>query len=53
MQTAGYILVVDDHEPTVAFIAEALTDEGYTVRTALTAAVTVHEPAGNTGNCLI
>jgi CheY-like chemotaxis protein len=38
MQTAGYILVVDDHEPTVAFIAEALTDEGYTVRTALTAA---------------
>ena len=34
MQHAGDILVVDDHAPTVGFIAEALTDEGYTVRTA-------------------
>lgn len=35
MSSAGDILVVDDDEPTVAFIAEALTDEGYTVRAAL------------------
>jgi CheY-like chemotaxis protein len=38
MQTAGDILVVDDDKPTVVFIAEALRDEGYTVRTALTPA---------------
>lgn len=34
MQHAGDILVVDDHAPTVEFIAEALGDEGYSVRTA-------------------
>jgi DNA-binding response OmpR family regulator len=34
MQAAGTILVVDDDEPTATFIAEALRDEGYTVRTA-------------------
>lgn len=38
MQHAGDILVIDDHLPTVAFIADALTDEGYTVRTAPDAA---------------
>ena len=38
MQTAGDILVVDDDAPTVAVIAEVLTGEGYTVRTALTPA---------------
>jgi DNA-binding response OmpR family regulator len=38
MQSAGDILVIDDDPPTVDFIAEALTDEGYTVRTGLTAA---------------
>jgi DNA-binding response OmpR family regulator len=38
MQHEGDILVVDD-EPTIAeFIIEALTDEGYVVRTAPTAA---------------
>lgn len=35
MPSAGDILVVDDDEPTAAFIAEVLTDEGYRVRTAL------------------
>src|SRR5215207_222431 len=35
MQTTGDILVVDDDEPTATFISEALSDEGYTVRTAL------------------
>src|SRR5215208_5347990 len=35
MQAAGVILVVDDDEPTLTFIAEALCDEGYTVHTAL------------------
>jgi DNA-binding response OmpR family regulator len=35
---AGYILVADDHEPISHFISQVLTDEGYTVRTALTAA---------------
>ena len=34
MQHAGDILVIDDHRPTIEFIADALTDEGYTVRTA-------------------
>ena len=38
MHSAGDILVVDDDEPTATFIAEALSDEGYTVRTALFAA---------------
>ena len=32
MQPAGDILVIDDHVPTVEFLAEALADEGYTVR---------------------
>jgi two-component system alkaline phosphatase synthesis response regulator PhoP len=35
MQTICDILVVDDDEPTIVFIAEALRDEGYTVHTAL------------------
>src|SRR5690349_1328511 len=35
MQSVGDILVVDDDEPTATFIAEALSDEGYTVHTAL------------------
>ena len=67
MQTAGDILVVDDDEPTVTFIAEALRDEGYTVRTALIAAdaraalitqrpelvlLDLHLP-GKTGNILV
>jgi CheY-like chemotaxis protein len=38
MRTAGDILVVDDDEATIVFIAEVLLDEGYTVRTALTPA---------------
>ena len=36
MQTIGDILVLDDDQPIVDFIAEALTDEGYIVRTSLT-----------------
>jgi len=35
MDTHGDILVVDDNQPIVEFISEALQDEGYTVRTAL------------------
>src|SRR4051794_2510663 len=38
MQTTGDILVVDDEPTIVEFIADVLTDEGYAVRTALTAA---------------
>jgi len=38
MHSVRDILVVDDDEPTATFIAEALSDEGYTVRTALSAA---------------
>jgi DNA-binding response OmpR family regulator len=38
MDSADDILVVDDDEPIVDFIAEALSDEGYVVRTALSAA---------------
>src|SRR5215216_3836081 len=35
MPSAGDILVVDDDRPIAEFIAEALTEEGYTVRTAM------------------
>jgi DNA-binding response OmpR family regulator len=35
MQSIGDILVVEDDEPTVVFIAEALRDEGYSVRASL------------------
>ena len=35
MQSIGDILVIDNEPTIVGFIAEALTDEGYTVRTAL------------------
>jgi DNA-binding response OmpR family regulator len=38
MQSIGDILVIDDEPTIVEFITEALTDEGYVVRTALTAA---------------
>src|SRR5215213_1959589 len=38
MQHAGDILVIDDHPATVEFIADALIDDGYTVRTAPDAA---------------
>jgi DNA-binding response OmpR family regulator len=38
MKHAGDILVIDDYSPTVEFIAEALMDDGYTVRTASDAA---------------
>jgi DNA-binding response OmpR family regulator len=40
MQPKGDILVVDDDQPTVDFIAEALIEDGYTVRAALDAAHT-------------
>jgi DNA-binding response OmpR family regulator len=36
MQTTYDILVIDDSEPIVDLIEDVLTDEGYTVRTALT-----------------
>jgi CheY-like chemotaxis protein len=35
MSNAGDILIVDDDQPIVDFITEALADEGYTVRSAL------------------
>ena len=35
MQSIGDILVIDNEPSIVEFIAETLTDEGYTVRTAL------------------
>ncbi len=38
MQHEGDILVIDNEPTIVEFIIEALTDEGYVVRTALTAA---------------
>jgi DNA-binding response OmpR family regulator len=37
MQSIGDILVIDDEPTIVEFLHEALTDEGYVVRTALTA----------------
>jgi DNA-binding response OmpR family regulator len=38
MSNAGDILIVDDDQPIVDFITEALADEGYTVRSALNVA---------------
>jgi DNA-binding response OmpR family regulator len=38
MQSKGDILVIDDEPAIVEFMTEALTDEGYVVRTALTTA---------------
>jgi DNA-binding response OmpR family regulator len=38
MQQTGDILVVDDDQPTVDFLFEVLSEEGYTVRAALDAA---------------
>jgi DNA-binding response OmpR family regulator len=38
MHSIGDILVIDDEPAIVEFIHEALTDEGYVVRTALTSA---------------
>lgn len=38
MNNAGDILIVDDDQPIVDFIAEALADEGYTVRSAFSVA---------------
>ena len=38
MSNAGDILIVDDDQPIVDFISEALADEGYTVRSAFSVA---------------
>lgn len=38
MSNAGDILIVDDDQPIVDFISEALADEGYTVRSAFNVA---------------
>src|SRR5215213_5073591 len=38
MSNTGDILIVDDDQPIVDFITEALTDEGYTVRSAFSVA---------------
>ena len=38
MNNAGDILIVDDDQPIVDFITEALADEGYTVRSAFSVA---------------
>src|SRR5215203_3951768 len=38
MSNAGDILIVDDDQPIVDFISEALSDEGYTVRSAFSVA---------------
>jgi two-component system, OmpR family, lantibiotic biosynthesis response regulator NisR/SpaR len=38
MSNAGDILIVDDDQPIVEFITEALADEGYTIRSAFSVA---------------
>ena len=38
MSNAGDILIVDDDQPIVDFITEALADEGYTIRSAFNVA---------------
>jgi two-component system, OmpR family, lantibiotic biosynthesis response regulator NisR/SpaR len=53
MNNAGDILIVDDDQPIVDFISEALADEGYTVRSAFSVASALDATAARTPNLII
>jgi DNA-binding response OmpR family regulator len=53
MSNAGDILIVDDDQPIVDFITEALTDEGYTVRSAFSVASALDATAARLPDLII
>jgi len=53
MNNVGDILIVDDDQPIVDFIAEALADEGYTVRSAFSVASALDATAARIPDLII
>jgi CheY-like chemotaxis protein len=53
MSNAGDILIVDDDQPLVDFIAEALADEGYSVRSAFSVASALDATAARLPDLII
>ena len=53
MSNAGDILIVDDDQPIVDFITEALTDEGYSVRSAFSVASALDATAAHLPDLII
>jgi two-component system, OmpR family, lantibiotic biosynthesis response regulator NisR/SpaR len=53
MSNAGDILIVDDDQPIVDFITEALADEGYTVRSAFSVASALDATAARVPDLII
>ena len=53
MSNAGDILIVDDDQPIVDFITEALADEGYTVRSAFSVASALDATAARLPDLII
>jgi len=53
MSNAGDILIVDDDQPIVDFITEALSDEGYTVRSAFSVASALDATAAQLPDLII
>ena len=53
MSNAGDILIVDDDQPIVDFISEALADEGYTVRSAFSVASALDATAARLPDLII
>ena len=53
MSNAGDILIVDDDQPIVDFISEALADEGYTIRSAFSVASALDATAARLPDLII
>src|SRR5215207_6131975 len=53
MNNVGDILIVDDDQPIVDFISEALADEGYTVRSAFSVASALEATVARTPDLII
>src|SRR5215216_4410287 len=53
MSNTGDILIVDDDQPIVDFITEALADEGYTVRSAFSVASALDATAARAPDLII
>jgi len=53
MSNAGDILIVDDDQPIVDFIAEALADEGYSIRSAFNVASALDATAARIPDLII
>jgi len=53
MSNAGDILIVDDDQPIVDFITEALADEGYNVRSAFSVASALEATAARVPDLII